>query len=232
MNHIKKIIPSYAIIPLICVLSVNFIAYGLSKLIVSDATHYSLLLPIDKKFPFVPEFVIIYIAAFAQWIIGFLLIAQEGKEFCHRFFSAEITAKLICFIFFLFFPTMISRPEITDTDLYSRLCAMIYSVDTPVNCFPSVHCLESWVCLRSAFKLTKTARRGKGYKYAYIIYSAFMTLAVFASVVLIKQHFFLDIIGGIAVFEIGMFICRKTGSYRIFRLCGSKMQQSPEGTRQ
>ena len=82
MNHIKKIIPSYAIIPLICVLSVNFIAYGLSKLIVSDATHYSLLLPIDNKFPFVPEFVIIYIAAFAQWIIGFLLIAQEGKEFC------------------------------------------------------------------------------------------------------------------------------------------------------
>lgn len=232
MKYIKKILPLYAVIPIICVLTVNFIAYGLSKVIVSDAVHYSLLLPIDKALPFVPEFIIIYIAAFAQWIAGFLLIAREGKKFCYRFFAAEITAKLICFIFFLFFPTMIERPEIAGTDFCSRLCAMIYAIDTPVNCFPSVHCLESWVCFRSSLLLTNTAKRGNRFRYGYIIFSAVMTIAVFASVVLIKQHFILDIIGGVAVFEIGMLICRKTGADRIFRLLESKPQRSAEGTQQ
>jgi hypothetical protein len=43
-----------------------------------------------------------------------------------------------------------------------------------------------------------------------------MTILVFMSVVLVKQHVFIDIFGGIAVAEIGLFISEKLKLKRIF----------------
>ena len=88
--------------------------------------------------------------------------------------------------------------------------------------FPSCHTMSSFI---AAAVLLHTD--------IMFAYPAFLLASVIAfSRLYLYVHYPSDIIGGIAVFEIGMFICRRTGSYRIFRLRGSKTQQSPERTRQ
>ena len=81
----------------------------------------------------------------------------------------------------------------------------IYSVDAPVNLFPSIHCLESWCCIRAAYKMNfKTEKRTNYYRVATIL----MSLGIFASTLFIKQHVIADVFGGIAAFEIGMILAK------------------------
>ena len=81
------------------------------------------------------------------------------------------------------------------------LSSLIYQMDAPVNLFPSIHCLESWCCIHAAFCMKKTPRW-------YLPVTIVMSLCVFASTLLVKQHVFIDIIGGILVFEAGYFIAK------------------------
>lgn len=41
-------------------------------------------------------------------------------------------------------------------------------------------------------------------------------ILVFASTLLVKQHLVLDVVTGIAVVEIGLFLARRTGAGRIY----------------
>ena len=101
---IQKLLPDYAIRPLILALAANFIIYfGVSQLR-DHLTFHSLALPVDDRIPFLAPFIIFYILAYVQWIVNYLLIAREGKTFCYRFIYGDVISKLFCLIFFLFFP--------------------------------------------------------------------------------------------------------------------------------
>lgn len=198
-QKIKNFIPSYAFIPLILVVLMNSIVYHGAQLLSKGMIHHSLALKIDSIIPFWPIFILFYVLAFGQWMIGYIIISRENKESCYKILSAELVAKLICFVIFVLFPTTIVRPEITGHSLIDSFMKLIYFCDEPVNLFPSIHCLESYLCFRGSIPLKKVP---KWYKWLQFIFSIF----VFASTVLIKQHVVLDIIGGIIVAEIGLFI--------------------------
>lgn len=189
-------IPKYAIKPLALALLVNSCVYmGIAQLR-RFLTFSSLETPLDTALPFLAPFVLFYVLAFVQWGLNYLLIARDSKELCYRFAFGNIIAKLICLFFFVFLPTTLARPEVTGTDLCSRLVRLIYTFDPPVNLFPSIHCLESWCCIRASFLLKKSNRT---YQTATLI----MSLGVFASTLFIKQHVIADVFGGIVVFEAG-----------------------------
>ena len=118
-------------------------------------------------------------------------------------------AKLMCMVIFLVFPTTMQRANVTGNDFCSQLVQLIYATDRPDNLFPSIHCLESWLCFRGALRVKKVGR-------LYAPLSFVFALLVFASVVLVKQHVAIDIIGGVAVAELGLLLSNKTGVYRIF----------------
>lgn len=201
-NIFKKILPSYSYIPLAVMLAFNCVAYFGTRLFTTNITHYSMYTFIDDIIPFCPAFISIYILAYVQWLVGYILIARENIYVFKWIVVGELIAKAIAFLCFIFIPTTISRPEITGTDIWSRLTHFIYITDAPNNLFPSIHCLESYVCFRGALYLKKP---NKMYKYISLIF----TLLVFASTVFVKQHVVLDIIGAICAVEIGMFISRK-----------------------
>lgn len=189
-------IPKYAIKPLALALLVNSCVYmGIAQLR-RFLTFSSLETPLDTALPFLAPFVLFYVLAFVQWGLNYLLIARDSKELCYRFAFGNIIAKLICLFFFVFLPTTLARPEVTGTDLCSRLVRLIYTFDPPVNLFPSIHCLESWCCIRASFLLKKSNR-------AYQTATLIMSLGVFASTLFIKQHVIADVFGGIVVFEAG-----------------------------
>ena len=196
LKQTNPLIPKYAIKPLALALLVNSCVYmGIAQLR-RFLTFSSLETPLDTALPFLAPFVLFYVLAFVQWGLNYLLIARDSKELCYRFAFGNIIAKLICLFFFVFLPTTLARPAVTGTDLCSRLVRLIYTFDPPVNLFPSIHCLESWCCIRASFLLKKSNR-------AYQTATLIMSLGVFASTLFIKQHVIADVFGGIVVFEAG-----------------------------
>lgn len=208
-NRIEKLLPRYVHIPLLTACGMNILAYYGTRLLTANAYHYDISLPLDDMIPLCPAFIVIYILSYLQWAIGFIIIARESREICYRIIGGEIIAKCLCIILFLAFPTALVRPEITGDGLFSFLTRLIYALDEPNTLFPSIHCLESWICLRGAMAVKKTPRW-------YLWVSLVFTLLVFASTVFTKQHVLLDIPAGIAVAEIGLFLSAKFGFGRLF----------------
>lgn len=200
----KNLLPKYSYKPIVLLLVFNFVTYFGTKVINANMEHHDLSIFIDDLIEPCNFFVVFYVLAYIQWIVGFIVIARESQNFCYEYYAGEIIAKVICFLCFIIYPTMIARPEIVGGDLFDSMTAFLYQIDKPNNLFPSIHCLESWIIVRAAFKQTKTS---KLYTYGMLV----LSLLVFASVVFIKQHFFVDIIAGILVVEIGLFISRKIG---------------------
>ena len=209
-KKLEVFLPVYTYFPLAAVICTNMLAYFATRPFTQGWAHYDLSLPVDGVLPFVPAFSVIYLLAYIQWIVGYILIARESRALCYRVLSGEIIAKLTCMVLFLALPTAMIRPEITSHDVFSKITGYIYQFDAADNLFPSIHCLESWICFRGALRIKKV---GRWYRWVTLGF----TLLVFASVVLIKQHLVVDIIAGVAVCELGQLLAQKTDSARIFR---------------
>ena len=147
----EPILPYYAYVPIITVFVFNMLVFYGTKLILKDAQTHDLRFSWDYAIPFVPFFIVFYILAYVQWALGYLFTGRESREVCYRVVMSDLLAKFICMIFFLVLPTETTRPEVTGSGLFASLTRLIYAADTPVNLFPSIHCLESWICFRGAF---------------------------------------------------------------------------------
>lgn len=196
-----RFIPSYGWVMLFCFLSFNMITYYGARVVIGDFTKHSLATPLDAMIPLRTEWIIVYVLAYIQWAVGLIAAARERKELCYRILGGELIAKFFCLICFLLLPATISRPEIIGNAPWDKLTRLIYSIDTPDCLFPSLHCLESYICFRGATLSEKLPRW-------YVWVTGVFAVMVFASTVLVKQHFLVDIIAGIAVGEIGLQISR------------------------
>ena len=95
---------------------------------------------------------------------------------------------LTSYAVFIAFPTV--APRATDTVSGQGFAVwglqMLYEMDTPYNCFPSLHVAHSFVSAFSAWRL----HRGLGT-------TAFVAAALVAiSTLFTKQHYVADIVGG------------------------------------
>ncbi len=151
-ERFNNLLPKYAILPIIAALLINNCIYIGAAQLRNHLSFYSLAISLDEKIPLLTPFVIFYVLAYVQWALNYILIGRDSKKLCYQFVLGDILSKVICLFFFILFPTTLTRPEITGTDIFSQLVRFIYSVDAPVNLFPSIHCLESWCCIRAAYK--------------------------------------------------------------------------------
>lgn len=203
-----RLIPVYARRPLLTVLACNFICYYVPKALEGSRTLHVLSTSLDDALPRVPGFIFIYVLAYAQWVVSYIVIARDSKERCCRFLSGELLAKAVTMTILLIYPTTLVRPPVEIKDFTTWTLDFIYRADTPTNLFPSLHCLASWLCFRGSLGLRRMPR---WYPWAQGVFS----LLVFASVLLVKQHVWPDILGGIAVAELGQLLGRLTGAHRL-----------------
>lgn len=202
----ERLIPSYGCHLLIAMVLLNGITYYGTRLIHGSFHFYNLSGILDDKIPLSPVFILFYAGAYLQWVLGYILIAREEKYFCCKYIHGEYVAKLICLVFFLVMPTTMVRPELTGNDIFSWMLRIIYKTDMPDNLFPSIHCLESWICFRGIWNMDWVKTRWKWL-------NLFMTIGVCLSTVFCKQHVVADIIAGILVAELGLYISFKMFNY-------------------
>lgn len=137
---------------------------------------------IDRQIPFIPDFVFIYIGLYTMYVYPYLLV--KDKEFFKVFTGAYVTLIVIIYTVFILFPVSIVRPEIQVTDFTSWTLGIVYSLDKPVNCFPSSHVAMT---LMSALTIWEINRL---WGAAAIFYA----LAIAVSTLFLKQHYVLDVV--------------------------------------
>lgn len=205
------LLPKFMRVPVLVAVLFNFFVYlAPSRLFVTDVVRYDLSIGLDRMLPCIPAFLLIYVLAYVQWVFSYVWHCRDSERLTYHLCTANIVAKSLCLLCFIFLPTQIVRPEITGDGLFSWGLRLVYTIDDPVNLFPSIHCVESWMCFRTAMMLHKKTKW-------YITAQGIFTLLVFASIVLVKQHFVLDIFAGVLVCEIGLFLSKRFGLWRLFR---------------
>ena len=141
-------------------------------------------------------YVMMVFIATGRWI--YLLLGCAGGSgaavLAYRFFCADFLAKAVCLVCFLLLPTTNVRPAVEGNGLWEGLVRFLYQVDAPVNLFPSVHCLVSWLCWIGVREREDIPR---WYRY----FSFWIAVAICLSTLTTKQHVIVDVAGGITLAE-------------------------------
>lgn len=164
---------------------------------------------IDDRIPYVSWFVLSYVAWMPILYMAFIYMGLTDRSLYWRTIIVYNAAITVANIIFMIFPTSMPRPEISGNDLFTWLVQFIYTNDNPVNCFPSIHCLTSYLLLI-------TMNRHKLFSIGLRTLLSALFWSIIASTVFIKQHGLVDVIGGIALAEI---------TYRIVYFIMAKRQR-------
>jgi membrane-associated phospholipid phosphatase len=143
--------------------------------------------PLDAAIPAAPVFVIPYISLQPYIIVTLILFLFTQTKYFHSACLAMLTVWLISYGFYYFLQSEVVRPVLTAPDIFSKLVALVYSLDQPFNDFPSLHTALSTILAFHWVKLNKPLG---------IVLSLWTGLIV-ASTLLIKQHYIADMIFGL-----------------------------------
>ncbi|MBG9616683.1 phosphatase PAP2 family protein [Bacillus cereus] len=150
---------------------------------------------VDEWIPFVKVFVIPYLLWFPYLYGTLIYYCFANRKQYYTILSIVILGKLACFSVYYFWQTTVPRPAVVGTDVFSELVRYIYSIDHPVNCFPSIHVLTTFVIMLAAFK------RREQHAFEYYIIN-FFGMLIILSTLFIKQHAFVDVLSGITLASI------------------------------
>ena len=148
---------------------------------------------LDRMVPFQPVWVSVYVLSYPFWVVSYALTARESsREDWFRFVFADMLSRLICGIIFLAYPTTNVRPDILGDGFWDTLMGLIYSLDPPLNLFPSIHCLASTMSWLGIRKCT-------GIPVWYRNFTLVFALLIFASTLFTRQHCIADVAGGVLI---------------------------------
>ena len=144
---------------------------------------------LDHAIPFVPAAVYVYALLYPLALLP--LAVTGGRRRLRRTASAYLAAMGVSYAFFIAWPVhMTIRPEIPPPDSRVEWClALLYAIDRPSNCFPSLHV--------STVLLAALSVRGVDETLAAVAMG--LAVAVSASTLLVKQHWLVDVAGGAAL---------------------------------
>lgn len=179
---------------------------GVQKLVL---THFpistlSLKLPGEENIPFIPSGILVYLLVYLLPPVVFLSIKQRGRIL--KTLTVFLVATFIHVIFFVVMPVpYVLRPELkVSTDLLVQLTAYFYTLDAPINTFPSMH-------VSFAFLSYFIMRR---YRTEWAHGFLFLAISISLSTMLIKQHYVADVAAGLLLAFLldKMIISRRLGN--------------------
>jgi hypothetical protein len=147
---------------------------------------------IDRAVPLIPWTFLIYTSDYFVFVVAMFLLTE--KEKFNSFTRMMFGVLFVCGAFFYGFPTTYPRPNYpAETHwLLGAVMQFVALADSPRNCFPSMHVGLTAVATWSMRHL------GRRTLLAFSLWS----LAIFASTLTTKQHYFLDILGGLMVMSL------------------------------
>lgn len=174
----------------------------LSAVIGTKANAWCPKIPfIDDMFGVVPIFVVIYVFSYIFWICGPIAVSLTKKSNFINYIIGLSAAYIIGFCIFVFFPSYMDRTAeglmnvSTGDGIFGSMLSTVYASDGSAiafNLFPSYHCLISLYCYLGVHKQPEIS---KGFR----TYSAIMVVLICMSTLFTKQHYILDMVGGLSI---------------------------------
>lgn len=196
------------LLPLSWMLSVMMCSYlyGLTNGI-SRPLH-TMEIWLDRMIPFNEYFIIPYIIWGPCIFLSFIFFFFKNRDAYYRMIVSSVIGHMFCYAFYMLYQTHVPRPFITDDTFFLKLVHYIYSNDEPVNAFPSIHVLTTYLMMR-AYHWEKLS------KWVGWI-PQFIGLSIILSTVFVKQHYVIDIAGGILLGEAMLLLAYHPATRRIF----------------
>lgn len=150
---------------------------------------HHLALPFEDQLPFAPALIFAYLLEFVLLSLTYLMVDDLP------YFKKIIRAFFLCvtfhFLVFLIFPVEYNLRPVFDPEQgwAYQMVSFYYWLDLPYNCFPSMHVSNAFLV---AFLLQRF-RPGLG----WVLHPISVLIAV--SVVLVKQHYIVDVVAGFFV---------------------------------
>lgn len=156
---------------------------------------YNTVSDVDQYIPLMPIFVVPYLLGILFWIFTIIYINIKAKKKAAQFFNLVfVSAGILSVLIYVFVPTFVSRPEITNVDLFSTILNFVYANDKVYNAAPSGHTFYTIICFLGLNKLAPKLT---------LVWSI-ISILIISSTVLTKQHNILDIFFGI-IFGFGLY---------------------------
>jgi membrane-associated phospholipid phosphatase len=140
---------------------------------------------IDTFIPLAPVMILPYLSFFI--LVPFALIVLVPTHFGTTFLLSIVAGMWAASCVWFFVPTSMLRPAVRGHDVFSKMMRAMYRIDGASNNFPSSHV---FISLISGYFLVQ----------AYPTYAAVLwvwVIIVASSTVFVKQHYLLDVVGGI-----------------------------------
>ena len=149
-------------------------------------------LALDRKIPFVEEFVLPYVSWFAFVPLGVLLLLKYDREMYDRAVTFLMTGMTVFLLVSTLFPNMqFLRPFILPREnVFTKLIGLLWMVDTPTNVSPSIHVFNTLAILVMIWKSRAKELKGLRLRLMWTVWGALIIL----STMFIKQHSLLDVI--------------------------------------
>lgn len=204
MKNTRKSLLLRQILPVAAALLLHFLCYYVPKFLLAGKDMILLTTAWDDAIPFVPCFIVFYAGAFLQWAVYYLRLLFDRDARRYDFLAGEMLGKLIGAVLFVAWPITMTRGELPEQGVFAWALGIIYSADSPMCLFPSLHCLQSWMAMRYTL-------RAYPEKKLLCVSSVLFSIGVFASTVLVKQHLLPDVFAGILAAELCYRLAPKLG---------------------
>ncbi|MBI1859732.1 MAG: phosphatase PAP2 family protein [Deltaproteobacteria bacterium] len=147
------------------------------------------MFPIDQGIPFLPWTFLIYTSDY--FLLLLVILLHPTIETFRSFMRQSILVLVICGTFFLLCPTTYPRPDYppVSNPLIALVMWVVRSADTPNNCFPSMHVALTGIATLSLRTIQPRL---------FPVFALWSTL-IFLSTLTTKQHYLVDVVGGINV---------------------------------
>lgn len=142
--------------------------------------------PLDRYVPFIPQFIIPYLALVPFIVTG--LVAALFTPAASELYLALIIGVLSGSFTRYFVHSGIHQPEIRKRDLYNRLVHWLYVNDDRAHTFPSSHVLIS---ITMSYYLAVAFPQ-------LLVLICLVGILIAGSTVFVKQHYLVDVLGGLA----------------------------------
>ena len=194
-EFMRKYFPPYLFFPVLMLIVSNIGVYYGAKVFnaILGRPYIDMTGALELATPVIPMFSLFYVAAFPFWYISYYLLCRSSKELCYQIVLTDVIAKLFCGALFVLIPTTNIRPEVTGAGIGEIVLRFIYHMDTPHNLFPSVHCLESWLC----FAYIRDSKAPRWLKISCFL----LAIAICLSTVFVAQHVWIDVFAGVLIAE-------------------------------
>jgi len=146
---------------------------------------------VDRAVPFLPWTIAVYLSQFAFLFLALWL--QTESRSLTRVFAALAIATVVSCAVFVVWPTTIPRP-LANNAAFDAL----WLFDVPRNCFPSLHVALAGI---AAFFWPRA-------RWIAVIWAA----AIAVSTLTTKQHYAIDVLGGVVVAIVAIAFARREAS--------------------